>query len=163
MELPKGVTLKGLDRNKHCLQVKQNIYGGKDAGQTWYLHLTKGLESLGFQQATQDKCVFFKGTIVLLVYTDGCILFDTTGSQKNIEKALKEMQTIFDVEDEGTLEDYLGIHVTKRNDGTIELKQPHLIDSILADLRLIHADGSPKSNTHTKDTPLMTTRVLGPD
>ena len=163
MELPKGVKFPGLDRNKHCLRIKRNLYGGKDAGRTWYLHLKKGMESLGYDTATHDRCVFIKGTTIVLVYTDDCILFDTAGQQTNIDKALKEMQTIFDIEDEGELEEYLGVKIQHHDDGRIEFTQPQLIDSILIDLGLLASDGSERPNTSTKDTPLMTSRVLGPD
>ena len=76
MELPRGINWpKGIDRNKHCLHVKQNLYGGKDSGRTWYIYLKQGLEKLGFQALENDSCVFFRGTTILLVYTDDCLIF----------------------------------------------------------------------------------------
>ena len=62
MELPCGFkfeNLKGLQRNKHCLEVTQNLYGGKESGQVWYLHLRKQLEEIGFEALEHDEFVFF--------------------------------------------------------------------------------------------------------
>jgi Reverse transcriptase (RNA-dependent DNA polymerase) len=42
------VDFKG-QRKNFCLHVLQNIYGGKDAGRTWSLHLDAGLKELGFK------------------------------------------------------------------------------------------------------------------
>ena len=162
MELPRGINFPGLNRNKHCLRIKKNIYGGKDSGRTWYLHLRKGLESLGFQSTNNDECIFIRGTTVLLIYTDDVIIIDKE-SDINIDKCIQDLQTIFDVEDEGTLEDYLGVKVTHRSDGTIELTQPQLIDSILADLSLLDMHGNHKGNTTAKDLPAKTTKLIGPD
>ena len=40
----------------------------------------------------------------------------------------------FRVEDLGNIKDFLGIQVCKHKDGTIELTQPQLIESIFSDL-----------------------------
>jgi hypothetical protein len=40
----------------------------------------------------------------------------------------------FEIDIQGNLQDYLGIHINHHNDGTITMTQPHLIDSILSDL-----------------------------
>ena len=55
---------------------------------------------------------------------------------------------------EGDLEDFLGINIQKKIDGTIELTQPHLIDSIIEDLKL--NDDLVK----TKDTPAASSKLL---
>jgi hypothetical protein len=68
------------------------------------------------------------------------------------------------VDDDGTLEDYLGVQVKHRKDGTIYLSQPHLIDSILQDLGFLDERGSLRERkTSTRATPAQTTRLIGPD
>jgi len=52
-----------------------------------------------------------------------------------------------DITDEGNVGDFLGVHIDRREDGSVLLSQPHLIDSILKDLRL---DGKA---TKAKPTP----------
>mmetsp|Transcript_12173 Transcript_12173/g.17484 ORF Transcript_12173/g.17484 Transcript_12173/m.17484 type:complete len:83 (-) Transcript_12173:509-757(-) len=56
------------------------MYGGKDAGRAWLLHLKRGLESIGFTQSKTQDCVFFRGTITFIVYTNDSIIFDPKDS-----------------------------------------------------------------------------------
>ena len=59
MKLPKGITIEGVDDPKDwVLEVKRNMYGGKDAGRNWYRHLKGKLESIGFVRSKFDECVF---------------------------------------------------------------------------------------------------------
>ena len=161
MELPRGINMPGLDRNKHCLELLQNMYGGKDAGRAWFRHLKKGLESIGFTQSRTQDCVFFRGTTTFIVYTDDGIIFDPEDSK--IDKLIEDMKEIFDVQDEGSLEDYLGVQVKHHDDGAFELTQPHLIDSILKDLNLLEENGETKSNAKGVDMPALSTKTIGPD
>ena len=164
MELPRGINFpNGINKKTHCLHVLQNIYGGKDAGRTWYLYLRNKLTNeLGFEQSKIDECVFYRGTTIILIYTDDCIVIDKE-SAKNIDMCIMELKKHFNVEDEGSLEDYLGVRVTQHEDGSIKLEQPHLIDSILIDLGLLDENGMEKPNVSVKHTPALTTRIIGPD
>ena len=63
-----------LARKTHCLLLVKNLYGQKQAGQTWQLHLRKGLIGLGFEKSKVDECVFYRGSTILLTYVDDCIL-----------------------------------------------------------------------------------------
>ena len=67
------------------------------------------------------------------------------------------------MESQGTIEDYLGVQVTRLPDGSFKLSQPHLIDSILRDLGLINADGQPMPNVKSLSTPSLLTKLIGPD
>ena len=59
-----------------------------------------------------------------------------------------------DITKEGELEDFLGVNIDRKADGTIHLTQPHLIDQILDDLRL---NGD---NVTTKKTLASSSRLL---
>ena len=56
----------------------------------------------------------------------------------------------------GDVKDFLGIQVIKHKDGSIELTQPQLIESILKDLNF-------QANTKTKETPTWSTVILHKD
>lgn len=158
MELPKGIKFPaGIQRNKHCLEVVQNIYGGKNSGRTWYKHLAARLEDIGFQKLNNDDCVFFRHNTVILVYTDDCLVF--APSKAEIDECYKDLTSKFDVEDEGTIEDYLGVKISRTGDNKWELTQPQLIDSILSDLGLL--GGNDPASTCT--TPTVSSKLIGPD
>jgi hypothetical protein len=162
MHLPPGVNLPGLDRSKHCLQVLKNIYGGKDSGRIWFHHLRHHLVNvIGYTQSTYDECVFYYKTTIFVVYTDDGILFDP--SELTIQNRIKDIQKYFEIEIQGNLQDYLGIHIKHHNDGTIIMSQPHLIDSILSDLNLLPSNIDEKRKATCKPLPSMPTRKIHAD
>jgi hypothetical protein len=84
-----------------------------------------------------------------MVYVDDGILIDPDNSQ--IDKAMSDLQSKFEVQDEDDLSDYLGVKIQKHSDGSIEFTQPQLIDSILEDLKLIGHGG--EKSAKILDTP----------
>jgi hypothetical protein len=72
-----------------------------------------------------------------------------------LENIVKLLKTVFDVEVYRGLCDYLGINIKKGADGTMELMQPHLIQSINKDL------GLDRPATTTCCTPAQTSKDLG--
>ena len=120
------------------------MYGQKQAGRVWYLHLRKNLMKLGFQPSQHDECVFYYGKTVFIVYTDDTILL---GPDKDeIDLLVKRLSRSFKIEDQGDLSDYLGIKIERKPDGTLEWTQPTLIQSILKDLKLDGEDIKGRQN-----------------
>jgi len=95
------------------------------------------------------------------VYTDDCLIFDVT--DQGIDKCIRDLKLTFNVEDEGSIEDYLGVQVTKQQDGSILLSQPDLIDSILMDMGLIGKDGRDLNGVKSRSMPSLSTKRIGPD
>jgi hypothetical protein len=153
MEIPKGFTLDGVnDPREYVLEINRNIYGGKDAGRTWFLYLKAKLLKIGFVQSKFDDCVFYKGRMVYVLYTDDSIL---AGPDKGeIDQTIREMQSVLDITIEGDLTDFLGVNIDRREDGTIKLSQPKLIDQVISDLHL------EQENATTKATPMASSRLL---
>jgi hypothetical protein len=74
VELPKGLEIEGASNATHVFEVLRNIYGGKDAGRQWFLHLKKKLLEVGFEQSQFDECLFYCGNVVFILYTDDSII-----------------------------------------------------------------------------------------
>lgn len=153
LEIPQGFEFEG-SRKTHCLKLIKNLYGSKAAGRVWQQHLFKGLADIGFKQSATDECVFYRGSTVFMVYTDDGIFCGP--DQSEISQCMTELGARFEITDEGDLDEYLGVKVTRMPDGTITLSQPHLIDSIIADLGF-------KDNTKGKDTPAPSTASIDRD
>jgi len=117
----------------------------------WNAHLDKGLRDIGFTRSTVDECVYTFGSIIFMVYVDDGILIGKTSSE--IDGVISKLRLLYDLTDEGQIEDYLGIHVDHLPDGSIQLSQPHLIDQILKDMQL-----SPTAKV--KQTPAVSSRIL---
>jgi hypothetical protein len=101
MEIPQGFELEG-SKTAHCLTLKKNLYGQKQAGRIWNQFLHKGLTKLGFKQNAVDECVYYCGTSILLCYVDDTLLIDP--SNRKIDKIIKQLQDIkFNIQDEAFL------------------------------------------------------------
>ena len=111
MKIPKGFEFNQ-SRKTHCLQLKKNLYGQKQAERVWNKHLHKGLIEIGFTQSIVDECVYYCGSTVMLCYVDGTILIDP--QDKPIDNMIEELQRLnYDLTNEGELEDYLGIRIER--------------------------------------------------
>ncbi len=149
MELPRGLIFEGVDRSTHCVKLIKNLYGQKQAGRVWNDYLVQGLVDRGFIQSKVDECVFYKDTTILLVYVDDAILCGP--SSKDIDDIIASLKKDFDVTDEGEIDDYLGVKVTRPTKETIVLRQPHLIQQILDEVGML-----PQSKTKDKAAPSST-------
>jgi hypothetical protein len=159
MEIPRGFKFNG-SRRTHCLSLKKNLYGQKQAGRVWNEYLHDGLVARGFKQSEVDLCLYHRGSVSLLLYVDDGIFVGP--SQKDIDEAYNILVEPFDdhpafkMTDEGTLGDYLGVKIDYLENGTIKLSQPHLIQQILDDLGF-------NERTGTKPTPAATSVKLSRD
>jgi hypothetical protein len=154
MELPKGVEMKDGNRKTHVLKLLKNLYGQKQAGRVWNQHLVKGLKKIGFQQSEVDECVFYRGSTIFVVYVDDGIF--ASPNKTEIDQAIKDLRRAkFDIEDKGDIKDYLGVHVTKLDNGNLKLWQPHLIEQIISDVQL--------PRNMTRSTPAISSKILQRD
>jgi len=117
----------------HFIKLKRNLYGCKQAARNWFAHLNKGLIAMGFTPSKVDPCLYCRHDCILAVYTDDCLIFARQDS--TIDELIASLSEIFLLQDQGNIQDYLGIRVTKDNaTKTITMQQPSLIESILQDL-----------------------------
>jgi hypothetical protein len=164
MEIPKGFKFEGT-RDEYCLLLVANLYGQKQAGRVWNQYLDDGLVARGFEQSKVDMCLYFhpKYNVNLLIYTDDGIL--TGDSDADIDAVIELLRLpagsegehrAFDLTDEGTLNEYLGVKVEHLVDGSIKLSQPHLIQQIIDDIGF-------DDRTVAKPTPAASTVKLSRD
>jgi len=159
MKLPAGFTLPDRtiteqDRKDYVLKLEKNLYGQKQAGRVWYLHLKKNLLKLGFKPSEHDECILYSGKTIFTVYTDDTILLGP--DQQEINTLVKRLGKTFK-----ELSHYLGIKIERKPDGTLEWMQPTLTQSILKDLKLDGEEIKGKQNKpNVKAVPANTTAPL---
>jgi hypothetical protein len=112
------------------------------------------VNALKFKQSVIDECVFYRGTTMLLIYVDDGILSGT--STDEIQTIMHELGQLFNVTNEGEIDAYLGVKISRPTSDTIELKQPHLIQQILDDMGM-------RPNTKTKDKAAPSSTILRRD
>ena len=71
-----------------------------------------------------------------MVYCDDCLFF--SANESNIDALLEELKVKckLDLNVENDVAGFLGVHIDRRNDGTIELTQKGLIERTIATLGL---------------------------
>ena len=147
MECPRGFQIKDVgDPKEYVLKLHRNVYGQKQAGRVWYQYLTNKLvKEVGFERSEVDECIFYKGNVIYVLYTDDSIL---TGPDKGeIDQVIRDIRAAgLDITEEGDIKDFLGVHITKK-DGKITFAQPHLIDKVLKTI------GMNGDNVKPADTP----------
>jgi hypothetical protein len=132
MRIPKDFTLKGKDRSTHVLKLVKNLYGQKQAGRIWNKYLHEKLVLLNWIQSSADECVYYKDSIVFLVYVDDGILISP--KEDLLREELSSLQRTFTISVEGTLNDYVGVNITRTEDNAYHLSQPNIINSKLQEL-----------------------------
>ena len=155
--LPPGYKRKGMTQKSHMLKLKRIVYGQKQAGWVWNQYMDQGMKSIGFTPSKFDPCLYYRNSIIFLVYIDDCIVFGP--NDKSIDEVVKDLRHSsqnFTLDDQGEVGNFLGIQIQTLDDGSIILTQPQLIDSIIQDLHL-------QSGSNHKSTPSITTKLLHKD
>ena len=92
------------------------------------------------------------------MYIDDCLLL--SAKDELIDQGITDLRSAeprFNMENQGTVNNFLGIQVKHKKNGEISLTQPQLIASILNDLHLN------KDNVITRKTPCLSTVLLHKD
>ena len=88
-----------------------------------------------------------------VIYTNNSILASL--DSKEINQIIKEIKgSGLRITEEGELQDFLGIDIKQKKDGSIHIKQPHFINQILKDLRLS------LENMKTNKVPCASSRIM---
>jgi hypothetical protein len=61
--------------DKWALKLKRNLYGLVQASRNWFLKLSAIYERLGFKQSKSDPCLFLRKDMIIILYTDDCLLY----------------------------------------------------------------------------------------
>ena len=154
MSLPHGIKTKYGSGDTHVLKLFRNLYGQRQAGRVWNQYLDAGLVKIGFVQSDIDPCVYYKGSTIFACYVDNGIFVGPDMGE--IDAAIQVLKgEKFNVEDCGTIMDYVGVHIEDTGNG-LKLMQPLLIDSILEDMGI-------NNRQPTKEVPAASTKILQRD
>jgi hypothetical protein len=138
MELLPGIHTTLGDSKDYILLLLNNLYGQKQAGRVWNQYLVEKLLSVGFEQSLVDECIFYRGEVIFIVYVNDGIFLAKSNDQMSI--AIKELKNLkLKIEDQWHPADYVGVNIKRHKDGTYELTQRALIDSIINNTGLTNA------------------------
>jgi hypothetical protein len=151
MELPPGVSSES---EEEILQLHKTLYGLKQSSRILNKTLHEFFcKKLGLQRADSDHCVYFNATrsLFIMVYVDDLIVL---GEPEAVAASKKQLQTRFEMSDLGPLSYFLGIAVTRDNNG-LHLSQERYAEEILRRFQF--------SSCHPVSTPLSTGTKLRKD
>ena len=151
IDIPKGFLVNG-QRKEYALKILRNVYGQKQAGRVWNQFLVSGLIELGFEQSQHDMCLFWRGTCIIVIYTDDTIV--TGPVKQEVNDTLKLIESKFKITTNDKVEDFLGVNICYNDVGGFTLSQPHLIKAIIKDL------GLNTENSKAKETPALRGELL---
>nr|CAH66819.1 OSIGBa0093K19.6 [Oryza sativa] len=105
----------------HICKLDKALYGLKQAPRAWYSKLSTKLQALGFKPSMADTSLFFysKGdvNVFVLIYVDDIIVASSTPSATSA--LLQDLTKEFALKDLGELHYFLGIEVTRTEDGIL--------------------------------------------
>ena len=90
MQLPDGFVTESGNRKTHVLKLLQNVYFQKQSCKVWADFLSENLFKIGFKRINIEKCVFYHGNLVFLVYIDDVIFVSLDGT--SIDSVIKELK-----------------------------------------------------------------------
>ena len=153
IKIPAEIQITEGRNEDYVLKMHRNIYGQKQAGRVWNKYFHDILANkLSFQQPDIDECIYYRGELIYLLYTDDSIL--ASRSKDVIDKAINDMKEAgLKITIEGDLQDFLGVHIAKQEGGKVTMTQPQLSKSIIKDLNF-------KVNTKPKAISAASSKIL---
>lgn len=132
MRVPLGIRVEGEAKYKlPCVRLHKSLYGLKQAGRIWYLHLSQYLIKCGFRTHDCCPCLFVKRSgaeiAIIGIYVDDIVM---VGTDAAVAAAMTALKTEFKVKDMGLLSYCLGLQVSQTSTGVM-LHQSNYIEKML--------------------------------
>ena len=128
MHMPRGYrSTKG---HEYCLRLIKSLYGHKRAPQLWFNHSGKAFKKLGLRQSKHDECLWYGDNIIVVQYVDDCGI--SAPNQERIDQFVNDLKNLgFELTQEGSFAEFLGIKFERLDDGSISCTQKGLIKKTL--------------------------------
>ena len=113
-----------------CLRLKKSLCGHRRAPQLWFEHSSTAFKQLGLKQSLFDPCLWCGDDIMVVQCVDDCGIAAPT--QARIDKFVQDLRELnFELTQDESFAEFLGIKFETREDGSIQLTQKGLIKKTL--------------------------------
>jgi hypothetical protein len=130
VEMPPGFKIEG-----HIWKLNKSLYGLAQSPRNYFLYTKEKLLKMGFYQSESDPCLFISNDIICLIYVDDALLFYKNKlSMATLVDKMKSEGMLF--REEESVAGYLGVHIDRKDDGSIHLTQQGLAERIVESLHL---------------------------
>lgn len=114
-------------------KLKKSLYGLRRAPRAWFDTFTTELLGRGYRQSPQDPCVFTrkegKEFVHLALHVDDVI--SASNSPRMQAELTAHMREKFKLTESESLENVLGFHIDRNDDGSLQLTQPASIQQVI--------------------------------
>jgi hypothetical protein len=132
IEMPRGFAE---EKSGKVLKLNKSLYGQKQSPRNFFLFLKGNLEAVGLHQSGADPCLFVNDKVICLVYVDDTLFL--AKEMSDIDDHIEDLEKTMVLEVEDDVTGFLGVHIDRRDDGTINLTQTGLIKRIITALNIV--------------------------
>ena len=131
LELPPGYLQANPEYKNKVIRVNTSLYGDVRAANLWYGKIAATLtKDLKFSSSELDPCLFIRDDCIMVLYVDDAILL--ARNESSLQKVLDQLKDHgYTFNRDGDFTTYLGIKLTRKNDESMLLSQPHLCRSFM--------------------------------
>ena len=142
MKVPQGLACS--TPNLVC-ELQKALYGLRSASKEWYKCFHIFLLSIGFKRSKVDPCVYYNGSVYLLVWVDDILLFAVLEAEiVNVKNHLAKRFELKDLTNVNVI-NFLGLEIECKGN-FITVSQKRLIQKVLKNFHM--------ENSHPKDVPI---------
>jgi hypothetical protein len=131
IEMPRGFAE---EKEGKVLKLNKSLYGLRQSPRNFFLFLKGNLEAVGLQQSEADPCLFVNDKVICLVYVGDTLFF--AKEMSDIDDLIQDLEKTMVLEVEDDVAGFLGVHIDRRDDGTINFTQTGLIERIITALNI---------------------------
>ena len=129
------------------------LYGLVQSPRNFYQYNAKKLDSIGFKPSETDLCLFIRDDAIILIYVDDALVFfRNKEAADNLFTQMRDIDLHFEEED--SVAGFLGVHIDRREDGSILLSQKGLTERIIETLNLTSESIKPLERPASKHLPI---------
>ena len=118
-----------VEKPEYIWHLKKSLYGLKQSGRNWFIHLKNVLNNCDIKQSESDFGLFHqrKYNTFILIYVDDILIISPT--EIIAREMFLKLKNYIDIKDLGPISNFLGWQIKKKNN-LYELNQNHYIETI---------------------------------
>lgn len=144
IEIPEGLEefeSTSLPRGRYVCELKQSLYGLRQAVNLWPKKLLEFIASMGFFPSTADQSIFIdKRGVIIAVYVDDILIFSKSDGE--VERIKRKLMSFHLMTDSGRVSKILRIWVIWNKDGSISLDQENYTLRMLEEFEMNNSNGN---------------------
>ena len=121
---------QGFRKDSKALKLKNTLYDLRQSLRMFWKYLTAAMVKSGMQVSKLDPCLFVDNRVVCICYVDDILFWSQDVKYINeLAEKLREQGLLLEQEDDAA--GFLGVKLTKTDDGKIVLTQTGLTDRVI--------------------------------